>query len=96
MHAGGYAAAELGPRPPLGAEPRGCGRQLHRADRPGPGGDRTGTYRAGRVTEALVLRTMEGRAVAKPGDWVVEGCRGDRWPVSDAQFRRSYAPGPEA
>jgi hypothetical protein len=39
---------------------------------------------------------MEGRAVAKPGDWVVEGCRGDRWPVSDAQFRRSYAPGPEA
>jgi len=22
----------------------------------------------------------------------LEGCRGARWPVSDAQFRRSYVP----
>ena len=44
---------------------------------------RTGTFRAWQVTEALVLRTMEGRAVAEPGDWVVEGSRGERWPVTD-------------
>jgi len=59
------------------------------------GGDvwrRTGSYRAWQVTEPLTLRTMEGRAVARPGDWVVEGCRGERWPVSNAQFRRSYVP----
>ena len=53
---------------------------------------RTGAYRAWQVSEALVLRTMEGRAVAQPGDWVVEGSRGERWPVSDSQFRRTYTP----
>ena len=57
------------------------------------GGDRwrrTGTYRAWQVTEQLVLRTMEGQAIAQAGDWVVEGHRGQRWPVTDEQFRRSY------
>ncbi len=57
------------------------------------GGDfwlRTGNYRAWRVSEAVVLRTREGRATALPGDWVVEGARGERWPVTDDQFRRSY------
>ena len=50
------------------------------------GGDfwqRTGTYHAWQVSETLVLRTMEGRAIAQPGDWVVEGSRGERWPVTD-------------
>jgi hypothetical protein len=57
------------------------------------GGDfwlRTGNYRAWQVSEAVVLRTREGRATALPGDWVVEGARGERWPVTDDQFRRSY------
>ena len=27
---------------------------------------------------------------AQPGDWIVEGRRGERWPVPDDQFRRSY------
>jgi len=51
---------------------------------------RTGTYRAWQVSDERVLRTLEGRAVARPGDWVVEGRGGERWPVSDAQFRRTY------
>jgi len=57
------------------------------------GGDfwlRTGNYRAWRVSQTQVLHTMEGRAIAQPGDWVVEGARGERWPVTDDQFRRSY------
>jgi len=61
------------------------------------GGDswrRTGMFRAWQVSEAVVLRTMEGREVAQPGDWVVEGILGERWPVSDEQFRRTYRPGP--
>jgi hypothetical protein len=53
---------------------------------------RTGTYRAWQVSDERVLRTLEGRAVAQPGDWVVEGRGGERWPVSDAQFRRTYRP----
>ena len=56
---------------------------------------RTGTYHAWQVTEDLVLRTMEGRATARPGDWVVEGHRGERWPVTDEQFRRTYLMKPE-
>ena len=51
---------------------------------------RTGTYRAWQVSDERVLRTLEGRAIAQPGDWVVEGHSGERWPVSDAQFRVTY------
>jgi hypothetical protein len=51
---------------------------------------RTGTYRAWQVSDERVLRTLEGRAVARPGDWVVEARGGERWPVSNAQFRRTY------
>ena len=51
---------------------------------------RTGTFLAWQVSETQVLRTMEGRAIAQPGDWVVEGYGGERWPVTDEQFRRTY------
>jgi hypothetical protein len=51
---------------------------------------RTGTFSAWRVSEPQVLWTMEGRAVAQAGDWVVEGYGGERWPVTDEQFRRTY------
>ena len=51
---------------------------------------RTGTFRAWQASGVLVLRTMEGQATAQPGDWIVEGRRGERWPVPDDQFRRSY------
>ena len=54
---------------------------------------RVGTFKAWRVTERVVLRTMEGRAVARTGDWVVEGPGGERWPVTDRQFRRTYRSG---
>jgi hypothetical protein len=56
---------------------------------------RIGIYHAWQVREDLVLRTMEGRASARPGDWVVEGHRGERWPVTDEQFRRTYQIKPE-
>jgi hypothetical protein len=51
---------------------------------------RVGVFRAWQVADAMVLRTKEGSATARPGDWVVEGPGGERWPVSDRQFRRSY------
>ncbi len=42
-----------------------------------PAGDgrwrRVGTYLAWQVSEAVVIRTKEGKATARPGDWVVEG-----------------------
>ncbi|MGD0703396.1 MAG: hypothetical protein ABSA02_26365 [Trebonia sp.] len=51
---------------------------------------RVGAFRAWQVREAVVIRTKEGRATACPGDWVVEGPGGERWPVSDRQFGASY------
>jgi len=56
---------------------------------------RTGSYRAWRVGEAVVIRTKEGNATARPGDWVVEGSAGERWPVGDDQFLASYRARPE-
>ena len=59
------------------------------------GGDRwlrTGTFTAWQVSETQILRTIEGRAVARARDWVVEGRGGERWPVTDEQFQRTYRP----
>jgi len=53
---------------------------------------RVGSYLAWQVSEALVIRTKEGKATARPGDWVVEAPTGERWPVRDSQFRWSYRP----
>lgn len=55
---------------------------------------RVGTYLAWQVSEAVVVRTKEGKATARPGDWVVEAPAGERWPVRDEQFRWSYRPSP--
>jgi hypothetical protein len=61
-----------------------------------PAGDgrwrRVGRYLAWQVSEAVVVRTKEGKATARPGDWVVEAPTGERWPVRDSQFRWSYRP----
>jgi len=51
---------------------------------------RTGTVRAWQVRETTFLRTMEGRAVAQPNDWIVQGLRGERWPVTGDEFAHGY------
>ncbi len=57
---------------------------------------RTGNIRAWRVREAACLRTLEGNAVAQPGDWIVQGPGGARIPVTDEVFRHGYQPCPPA
>jgi hypothetical protein len=57
---------------------------------------RVGSFRAWQVTETAVVRTKEGRATARPGDWIVEAPTGERWPVRDEQFSWSYRPVSEA
>ena len=51
---------------------------------------RTGTYLAWQVSDELVLRTLEGRAVARAGRLGGGRLSGERWPVGNAQFRRTY------
>ncbi len=54
-----------------------------------------GDVRAWRVDARTALRTMHGRAVAQPGDWIVQGLRRERWPVAAEDFSRDYrAAGP--
>jgi hypothetical protein len=52
---------------------------------------RVGVYLAWQVSETAVISTREGDATARPGDWVVQAPSGDRWPVKDDQFRRTYS-----
>jgi hypothetical protein len=64
-----------------------------RASHAALGGDRwqrTGVFRAWPAGDEQAVRTFEGPAVARAGDWIVEGPGGERWPVADEQFRRGY------
>lgn len=57
---------------------------------------RRGTVHARQVAASTPVRTLEGTADARPGDWIVEGPGGESWPVPAAEFARSYqevAPG---
>ena len=60
---------------------------LHRA---GEEWDRTGVFLAWQVTEATVVRTLEGQSTARAGDWIVESPGGERWPVSGRHFQQGY------
>lgn len=51
---------------------------------------RTGIFRARRVAVQEVVPTDEGEAIVYPGDWVVEGTLGERWPVPADEFGRTY------
>lgn len=51
---------------------------------------RYGTTLARRATEQELVATLEGHAVAHEGDWIVQGPRGEQWPVPDDQFRKTY------
>lgn len=53
---------------------------------------RVGEVKAVRVTSPTRVATLEGTAMARPGDWVVTGPDGDTWPVSAQFFRINYAP----
>lgn len=53
---------------------------------------RLGTVTARRASARETVATLEGDAVADPGDWVVTDSRGHSWPVPDAEFRASYEP----
>ncbi|MDT5018207.1 MAG: hypothetical protein QOD39_4367 [Mycobacterium sp.] len=51
---------------------------------------RSATVLARQATEREVIQTLEGDAVADKDDWVVQGPKGEQWPVPDGQFRESY------
>lgn len=40
--------------------------------------------------EGEVVPTLEGRMVASPGDWIVEGVKGETYPVKPDIFAETY------
>jgi hypothetical protein len=53
---------------------------------------RRGWVLAAQARHSMTIDTLEGRALANRGDWVVEGSGGERWVVPDDHFRRAYEP----
>ncbi|MGA5541347.1 hypothetical protein ACPCIR_05795 [Mycobacterium sp. NPDC051198] len=51
---------------------------------------RTGVFLARQVLEEEVVVTDEGTALAKVGDWILQGSQGEVWPVPAAAFAETY------
>jgi hypothetical protein len=52
--------------------------------------DRKGTVLARPARAGETIHTLEGPVTAADGDWVIQGNRGEQWPVPDDEFRRRY------
>lgn len=40
----------------------------------------------------VVVQTLEGPQAAEPGDWIMQGVKGELWPVSPKKARETYEP----
>jgi hypothetical protein len=52
--------------------------------------ERTGTVLARPARPGETIDTLEGPVTAADGDWVIQGKRGEQWPVPNDEFRRRY------
>lgn len=53
---------------------------------------KTATMRAVRVDEPFEVRTLEGTMTGKPGDYLVVGVMGERYPCAADVLTASYEP----
>ncbi|KYG34925.1 hypothetical protein [Alkalihalobacillus trypoxylicola] len=42
------------------------------------------------VTEEMDIKTLEGTMKASPGDWIVTGVHGEKYPVKPDIFEKTY------
>ena len=40
--------------------------------------------------EEIKIRTLEGVMTASPGDWIITGINGEKYPVKDDIFKTTY------
>jgi hypothetical protein len=40
--------------------------------------------------QVMIIETLEGRMRAEPGDWIITGVKGERYPCKDDIFRATY------
>ncbi|MGH3675945.1 MAG: hypothetical protein ACRDU5_09465 [Mycobacterium sp.] len=52
--------------------------------------ERTGFVRATPARKGEIVDTLEGPVTTAPGDWVVKGSGGERWPVPGEEFAQRY------
>jgi len=45
-----------------------------------------------RVKHKTLIRTLEGNLIAQPGDWIITGVKGEKYPCRDDIFRETYEP----
>lgn len=45
-----------------------------------------------RKMSAFEIKTLEGVMQGKPGDWLITGIMGEKYPCDDAIFRETYEP----
>lgn len=38
----------------------------------------------------VVIKTLEGNMTANAGDWILTGIDGEKWPVKDSIFKKTY------
>lgn len=51
-----------------------------------------GVERGPRDDQPWGVATLEGFMVANPGDWIITGVKGERYPCKDDIFRATYEP----
>jgi hypothetical protein len=52
--------------------------------------ERTGKVLARPARQGETIHTLDGPVSADDGQWVIQGSRGEQWPVPDGEFRRRY------
>ncbi len=39
-----------------------------------------------------IVKTLEGDMIARPGDWIITGIQGEKYPCKDGIFQKTYEP----
>ena len=39
-----------------------------------------------------IVKTLEGDMIAKPGDWIITGVEGEKYPCKNEIFKKTYEP----
>mgnify|MGYP000504493329 CR=1 FL=1 len=48
-----------------------------------------------KTDKELIIQTLEGSMKAAPGDWIITGIRGEKYPCKPDVFDRTYEPAQE-
>ena len=52
-------------------------------------------FEAYKTDKELIIQTLEGPMKAAPGDWIITGIRGEKYPCKPDVFDRTYEPAQE-